>query len=297
LLVTNVLEKLSRVVQTHVHGQVLDEASKTIAGEVGADSCSMFLLESDVPGLQLRAGFGHLALSDDLKRAAQAAASQAFEQVRSVRAGATPHFLVAVPMVQRGRPIGAIVAHTSQRPVSAEQLRTLSTIASHMVGIVESARFVEAVDDSDAANDYVGQKATTSLGDSGELVMEGTPASPGIAIGSAVFRRAFPRELARGDVASRGKDSERQRVRDGFEKTRNDIVKLQAAATGDLGEDQALIFTSHLMLLGDPVLLARIDDGTDLTDDSAAGKRSFARVTRGGERRYAGRDSISAPPR
>jgi phosphotransferase system enzyme I (PtsP) len=79
-------------------------------------------------------------------------------------------------------------------------------------------------------------------------------------MGTAVFRRAFPRELARRDVAFRGKEPERQRVRDGFEKTRNDIVKLQAMATGDLGEDQALIFSSHLMLLADPVLLARIDD-------------------------------------
>ena len=269
MLVTKVLEKLSRVVEAYVHGQVLDEASKTIAGEVGADSGFDVSARAGTPGLQLRAGFGHLALSDDLKRAARAAASEALQLMHPVRADAPPFFLVAVPMAQRGRPLGAIVAHASQRPFSDEQLRTLCTIASHMVGIVESTRFVEAVDNPDGANDYVDLKTPYSGADSGELVMQGTPASPGIAIGTAVFRRAFPRELARGDVASRGKESERQRVRDGFEKTRNDIVKLQAAATGDLGEDQALIFTSHLMLLRDPVLLARIEDGIELGKSAA----------------------------
>jgi phosphotransferase system enzyme I (PtsP) len=267
--VNKVLEKLSRVVETYVHGQVLDAASKTIAAEVSAESCSIFLLDAGLSGLHLRAGFGHLALSDVLRRAAQTVANEALHQVRPARAASPPHWLLAVPMVQRGRPLGAIVAHASERPFSGDQVRALCTIASHMVGIVEGTRFVEAVDDPDASNDYVSPKEQHSTFVSGELVLQGTPASPGIAIGKAVFRRAFPRELARGDVASGGKQSERQRVRDGFEKTRNDIVKLQAVATSDLGEDQALIFTSHLMLLGDPVLLARIEDGIERGQSAA----------------------------
>ncbi|HKQ67740.1 MAG TPA: phosphoenolpyruvate--protein phosphotransferase, partial [Polyangiaceae bacterium] len=69
---------------------------------------------------------------------------------------------------------------------------------------------------------------------------------------------------------SRGKETERKRVRDAFEKTRNDVVKLQTAATSNLGEDQALIFSSHLMLLNDPVLLARIEEGIE-RERTAAG--------------------------
>jgi phosphotransferase system enzyme I (PtsP) len=248
-------------VETHVHGQVLDAASKAIAEEVAADSCSMFLLEPATEGLQLRAGFGHLALSDTLKRAVQAVASTALDTMRPARVDTIPHALLAVPMVQRARPLGAVVVHATAHPFSAEHERILAAIASHMVGIVESTRFVQAVDNPAATDEYVGPSGGGhSLAVSGELVLQGTPGAPGVAIGTAVFRRAFPRELARRDVSSRGREAERQRVRDGFEKTRNDIVKLQAAATSDLGEDQALIFTSHLMLLGDPVLLARIED-------------------------------------
>jgi phosphotransferase system, enzyme I, PtsP len=261
--VTNILERLSRVLETHVHGQVLDAASRTIAAEVGADSCSIFLLEPATPSLHLRAGFGHLALNDALKRAVQAVGSETLRSMRAAHAEATPHFLLAVPMIQRARPLGAVVAQANGHPFSVEQERTLAAIASHMVGIVESTRFVEAVDNLRAADEHLGSNGGYSGAVSGELVLQGTPASPGIAIGRAVFRRAFPRELARRDVSSRGKESERQRVRDGFEKTRNDIVKLQAAAAGDLGEDHALIFSSHLMLLGDPILLSRIEEGVE----------------------------------
>ena len=260
---TKVLEKLSHVVATYVHGQVLDAASRTIGEEVGAESCSIYLLDDARSSLRLRAGFGHLALTDALGRAAQAVASEALERVRPARGESPPHWLVAVPMVQRGRPLGAIVVHAADGPLSEEQVRTLCTIASHVVGIVDSARFVEAVDESAAADDPVRLEERFSDQPSGEVILQGTPASPGIAIGAAVLRRAFPRELARSDVANRGKQSERQRVRDAFEKTRNDIVKLQELATGDLGEDQALIFTSHLMLLGDPVLLARIEEAIE----------------------------------
>jgi phosphotransferase system enzyme I (PtsP) len=243
-----------------VHGQILDAASKTIAEEVGAGSCSIFLLESGSPGLHLRAGFGHLALSDTLKGAALGVATQALARMGPARSDAAPHSFLAVPMVQRARPLGAVVVHAYGHPFSSEHERTLGAIASHMVGIVESTRFVEAVDNPAATDEYLGSHAGYLGAVAGELVLQGTPAAPGIAIGTAVFRRAFPRELARRDVASRGKEAERQRVRDGFEKARNDIAKLQAMATGDLGEDQALIFSSHLMLLGDPVLLARIED-------------------------------------
>jgi len=260
---TNVLEKLSHVVGTYVHGQVLDAASRTIGEEVGAESCSIFLLDAARSRLQLRAGFGHLALTDALKRAAQSVASEALELVRPARANAPPHWLVAVPMVQRGRPLGAIVVHAGERPFSDEQVRMLCTVASHMVGIVEGARFVEAVDASTAVDDPVRFDEHYSNQRSGELILQGTPASPGIAIGTVALRRAFPRELARGDVTHRGKQSERQRVRDAFEKTRNDIVNLQAAAASDLGEDHALIFSAHLMLLSDPVLLSRIEEGIE----------------------------------
>jgi phosphotransferase system enzyme I (PtsP) len=264
-----IVEELSRIVATHVPGQVLDAASRTIAAEVDADSCSIFLRDHPSSGLHLRSGFGHLALGDELKTAAHAVATQALERMRPARAGLPSHSLLAVPMSLRGQALGAIVVHAPSHAFSSEQERMLCAIAGHMVEVVERARFIDAVDNKVGVEEYGGMQSDFSKL-SGELVLHGTPASPGIAIGAAVFRRAFPRELARRDVSSRGKDSERQRVRDGFEKTRNDILKLQTAAASDLGEDHALIFSSHLMLLNDPILLARIEEAIE-RDKTAAG--------------------------
>ncbi|HKQ69095.1 MAG TPA: GAF domain-containing protein, partial [Polyangiaceae bacterium] len=137
---SSILERLSRVVESHVPLQVLDAASKTIAAEVDADSCSIFLMEPTSPGLHLRSGFGHLALTDALKAAVLTVAGQALVTTRAVFIAGPPHSLLAVPMMLRGRPIGAIVAQAQDHSFSGEHERTLSVIAAHMVGVVESAR-------------------------------------------------------------------------------------------------------------------------------------------------------------
>ena len=186
----SILERLSRVVESHVPLQVLDAASEMIAAEVDADSCSIFLLNPPSTQIELRSGFGHLALSDTLKSAAQALASEALAEMRPTRAETPSDALLAVPMVVRGRPLGAIVAQATGHPFSAERERTLCAIAAHMVGIVESTRFIEAVDNEGAVEDYLVMNAVDSAELSGELVLQGTPASPGIAISA---RRISPR--------------------------------------------------------------------------------------------------------
>jgi phosphotransferase system enzyme I (PtsP) len=269
----SILETLSRTIESHVPAQVLDAASEAIAKEMGCDGCSIFLSDAGSPRLFLRSVFDKAALGDMATGAAEAVAAQAFDRMHPVTINARPRPFLAVPMIAHGRPIGAIVVTASSEHIfSAEQERNLFAIAAHMVGIVESARFVEAVDGAVSLEESLGMSPVHRNELTGELILQGVPASPGIAMGFAVFRRAFPRELARRDVLSRGKESERQRVRDAFEKTRNDIAKIQSAATSELGEDQALIFSSHLMLLNDPVLHHRIEEGI------ASGKTAAAAI-------------------
>src|SRR5438445_69787 len=91
--------------------------------------------------------------------------------------------LVALSL-PKGQPLGAIVAHAPGHPFSAEQERTLCAIAAHMVGIVESARFIEAVDNESAPEPHPRIEPGHPGDLTGELVLQGTPASPGIAIGT-----------------------------------------------------------------------------------------------------------------
>jgi len=80
--VTKVLERLSEVVETRVPGQVLDAASKTIAEEVGADCCSIFLLDPPGGGHHWRAVFGPWGLCYLLMRGPHGAARDALSEMR-----------------------------------------------------------------------------------------------------------------------------------------------------------------------------------------------------------------------
>jgi phosphotransferase system, enzyme I, PtsP len=268
--VTSIVEKLALVVESHSPLRVLDAASEAIAQEMASDVCSIFLVDPATRGLRLQSGFAPSRPSDSLQGVTQTLAGQAVNQMQAIRVDASSGGLLAVPMVLRGRAIGAIVTRSVGGAFSPEQVSTLCLVAAQMAGIVESARLIEAIDNARAVEDNLAIDAPYGGDRQGELVLEGTPASPGIAIGAAVFRRAFPRELARRDVPFRGKETEQQRVRDAFEKTRNDIARLQSAAMRDLGEDQAMIFSSHLMLLNDPVLHGRIQEGIEGGKPAAA---------------------------
>ena len=256
----NILETLSRTVETHAPGEVLDLAGEAIAKEMGCEACSILVRDWGSARLLQRSAFGKIWGDDAARSAGETAAAQALVAMGPVVVEALSCLFIAVPMVEYGRPIGAVVV-IARRALTTEQRRTLVAVAAQMVGIIESARFVEAVDGAVAVQDFDG-RSVESLGElDGELVLQGTAASSGIGMGAAVFRRAFPRELARRESLAGDKDSERRRMRDAFEKTRNDIARIQSAALSELGEDQALIFSSHLMLLNDPVLNARIEEG------------------------------------
>ena len=164
-------------------------------------------------------------------------------------------------MARRGQPIGVIVVQASRSPAyTAAEIQALFAVASQMVGIIENARLIEAVErGAGVAGPPLPVREQHGVHD-GERELRGVAVSPGIAVGAAVFRGAVPRRYA--SAASPGGHdvaAERARIRDAFEKTRNDVAHIQDAAARDLGEEHAFIFASHLVMLADPVLHERID--------------------------------------
>jgi len=65
-------------------------------------------------------------------------------------------------------------------------------------------------------------------------------------------------------VSHRGSLEEQSRVRNACQKTRDDLLRLQSAAAEELGEEEALIFGAHLLLLSDPMLAKMIEEGIEL---------------------------------
>lgn len=165
------------------------------------------------------------------------------------------------PMLLRDAPVGALVLQSDvARDFSAEDIGALATICAHLVGIIENARIIDALDRGEQPTP---RAAIRSLVESsvGERVLAGIGASPGVAIGPAVFRGAYRRDLSARDLPAGEPSAERARVRTALKKAHNDILRVQAAASREIDEEHALIFASHLLLLTDPVLLASIDQG------------------------------------
>ena len=255
-------EKLTGIVaRSRSADDLLASAVAMIAGELQGDACSLFLVDAATSRLVLRASGGPSAGEQERASAAQTAAEGlaglALTQLLPQASEAPSRSLVAVPMVLRGHPVGALVLQATRRaPFSADEIQALFAVAAQMTGIVENARLLEALARGEA---LVAPATPPSVGrKSGELLLRGIPASPGVAIGAAVFRRAFPRGHRStqrvGDEAT-----ERTRLRDAVEMTRNDLTGIQITAARDLGEEHALIFGSHLLMLADPALHDRID--------------------------------------
>jgi phosphoenolpyruvate-protein phosphotransferase len=195
---------------------------------------------------------------DTMRATAEAAVVEALVRVAPVRVQNAGRTLLAAPLLSHARPIGALVVERAMdRPYAAAEVRRLSRIASHIVGIIESVRLIEMIE-------RVAEPAPAAIepqrqADQRERVLRGVAAAPGVAIGACVFRQLFPRNLLRLDSVGRGPDLERARIRDALQKTRNDLERLQAAIASELGEEQALVFGAHLMFASDPSLHERVE--------------------------------------
>jgi phosphoenolpyruvate-protein phosphotransferase len=251
-------------------GSALEAVAGAIAQDELSDACAVLLSE---PGGRLtycvRAGTD-LQLTRD---AAEATARESLAKVAPVSHVHARRVMLAAPLLARAQTIGAlIVERSSDRPYTNAEVRKLVAIASHVVGVVESARLLDMIEH---ASDLASPEAVEPVQlPRRERTLRGIAASPGIVIGRCAFRQAVPRAMLRHDFAVHGAQLERSRLREAVDKTRADIKRLQSAIAGELGEECALVFASHLLFLGDPMLLERIEH------DIAAGYSAAVAVDR-----------------
>ena len=89
------------------------------------------------------------------------------------------------------------------------------------------------------------------------------PASPGVAVGPALFLRSADVEIPAEDTAD--PTTEWRRVREALAVVRREIQRVRARAAREVGEPEARIFDAHLMFIDDAHLLddvhARVETG------------------------------------
>ncbi len=258
----NVTTALLEVVEkAHSLTRILEAAVQVIADQLHVDRCSVFLRDERAD-LVRGAAYGSASETNEHADAEAELVAQrvaADRHVAVVRETATS--LLASPMLLRGSFIGVLVLQRARHDdFSAEDIRTLEAICAQLVGIVENARIIDALDRGERPAPRGVPRATAVEAQSGERVLHGIAASRGIAIGSAVFRGAYRLDVAAQRSAAREPAAERARVRSAIGKAHNDLLRIQIAAAREIDEEHALIFASHLLLLNDPMLLARIDE-------------------------------------
>jgi phosphoenolpyruvate-protein phosphotransferase len=260
----NILDDLARLATAdQPPTEVLRSATRAIAADMGARSCRLFL-GTDLDAPALAESFVEDSGSGDNAPAA-ALARQALGTVLLASADTPDGLLLAVPVISRVHALGAVVIERAgrERPFRQLELDRFSAIASQLVDLIEGLTFIERVGGPPRTGGT--QRAPNS---SEELSLRGTAAAPGIAIGVATFRHAFPKELVLRDARNSGEASERALVRDAVQKTQNDLIRMQAAAASELGEEHALIFGAHLLLLHDSMLLGAIEQGLKQGDSA-----------------------------
>lgn len=254
-------ELLGIVEQAHSLVRILEPAARVIAESLGVDGCSVWLFDEQghlvrSSGYDARAADSLLYSSVEVERiAAQVVAERRVTTFRGDEIS-----LFAAPLLLRGESMGALVLQSGgQRDFTAEELETLATAGAQLVGIIEKARIIDALDRGERPRPRGSPLRRPRESQDGERILHGVAASPGVAIGPAVFRSARRLDLSSQVFPSAEPGVERTRVRTAFEKTQNDVLRLQLAAAQEIDEEHALIFASHLLLLNDPELLARID--------------------------------------
>jgi phosphotransferase system enzyme I (PtsP) len=255
-------ELLQIVEQAHSLGRILEAATRAIANRLRVDGCYLFLLDEN-GALVRRAEYR--PKSSGRKEPAETAAENIARQVIAERRVATVRAetssLLACPMLLRDSMIGALVLESAERHgFSSEDIDELATICAQLVGIIENARIIDALDRGEQPAPRSAPRSSSPEAEHGEQILRGVGASPGVAIGTVVFRGAYRLDLSARELPAGDAETERVRVRTAFEKAHNDLLRVQTAAAREIDEEHALIFASHLLLLNDPMLLGRIDE-------------------------------------
>ncbi len=258
----NITTELLQVVEeAHSLSRILDAAARVIAERMHVDGCSVFLRNERADVVR---GVAYGFSPPEMSQAAEAEAERIAARVAAERHVATVRgettSLLASPMLLRGSLVGVLVL---QRVGSVEfspaDVGTLATICAQLVGIVENARIIDALDRGERPAPRAPPPLAAEPED-GERILHGVGASPGIAIGAAVFRGTHRLDLSAQRLLVGEPAAERARVRTAIGKAHNDLLRIQIAAAREIDEEHALIFASHLLLLNDPMLLERIDE-------------------------------------
>jgi phosphoenolpyruvate-protein phosphotransferase (PTS system enzyme I) len=89
----------------------------------------------------------------------------------------------------------------------------------------------------------------------------GIPASPGYAIGRALIRGSYQSKIIQKKISN--VISEKERLYKAIEKTRQQLIEIRDKVSEEIGEGNAAVFESHMVLLDDPEFIGAVESNIE----------------------------------
>jgi len=182
------------------------------------------------------------------------------------------HSFMAVPLIDKHRPVGAIVVQTRKaRDFTNDEVNLLSAIATQVVGVVENARLlghIERIQQEEARPSRKPDPRRTTL-------LHGTGAGSGIAIGRAAILHHGARVIAE-DKGAVDPALEKRRLLRALRGAERETAETIKRASQHFSREEIAIFDAYELILKDPTFRQRV---IELIDRGLRARAALERVT------------------
>ena len=261
----SLLDRITRVIgESHDFRETVDNIVSLVKEEMHTDVCSLYLYDEEKNRLFMVAteGLDPSAIGKVEMKPSEGLTGLVFETMTSLvvqDAHEHPRFryfpvtkeekfktFLGVPLISRKSPIGVLVVQDrDNRTYNTQELHLFNTIAGQVAGVVVNARLLREL--------TTGSPTSLSLPEPerSSLVLHGTPATPGIAMGPAVLMEIYEDFHYIVEEHTDDPQGQKRKFREAAEAGRKEIEALRERVQEQLGEEDAKIFNIHLMMLED----------------------------------------------
>lgn len=268
-----ILEIGKLITGSHALDRVLSGIVSKVARVMGTDVASLYLLDSARGELTLTAtkGLSSESVGAVRMKLGEGLTSLAIERMRPVSvADARRHprykffpetheekyrSLLAVPLIDKHLPVGAIVVQTrAVREFTRDETDLLAAIATQIVGVVENARLLDSIEEIKRTTERLPKPEPKGPR---TKLLQGLGASDGIGIGNAVILRRRSKTFRNQREVVNVKAEKRRMIRALRSAERETAATVRRAAK-HFSREEIAIFDAYELILKDPTYRDRI---------------------------------------
>ena len=261
----SLLDRITRVIaDSHDFRETVDNVVSLVKMEMHTDVCSLYLYDEEKNRLVMVAteGLDPTAIGKVEMKPSEGLTGLVFESMTSLivqDADEHPRFkyfpvtreekfktFLGVPLINRKSPIGVLVVQDrDNKTYNTQELQLFNTIAGQVAGVVTNARLLRELTTGSPGTSPSPEPERSSL------VLHGTSATPGIAMGPAVLMEISDDFHYLVEEHTDDPEGQKKKFRKAAEAGQKEIEVLRERVQEQLGEEDAQIFNIHLMMLED----------------------------------------------